>query len=37
MIMGAAEAEAHNSGPTLLTRARLVVAALLLWFELLGA
>ena len=34
MIMGAAEAEAHNVGLTLLTRACLVVAALLPWFSL---
>ena len=32
--VGTAEAEAHNSGPTLLTRACLVVAALLPWFAL---
>ena len=32
MIMGSAESEAHNSGPTLFTRACLAVAALLPWF-----
>ena len=34
MIMCSAESEADNSGPTLLTRACLVVAALLPWFSL---